>query len=152
VTRAVALFVARAAFAAAVSSRIHKRRAGAVALGVLAGAPGHWPDDALSRVASSAPSGSRFPREVIDVGFAHAAHDQPRGHGALLAARGERCEGGLGDLRVADPLSELVIEHGAWVADRCPRVLVDRGDRRGARRCLVGRSRRSERRPGQWRR
>ena len=60
---------------------------------------------------------------------ADPAHHEPAGHVLVLAAAGERHVRDLGDLGVADPASEGLVEDGLGVADRGPAVLGDAADR-----------------------
>jgi len=89
-----------------------------------------------------APSGKqlalRVHVHVVGVGVPHPPHDQPRGDLPSLGFRGERGERDLGDFGVTDPLPELVVEDRARVADRRPRILRYRGDRRGHGPVLAG--------------
>jgi len=68
----------------------------------------------------------------------HAAHDQPSSDLLGLGPAGERSVVDLGDLRIRDPSLLGFLPDGVRILDRCPRLLVDGGDRGLDRPVLPG--------------
>ena len=64
--------------------------------------------------------------DMVGVGVADPAHDQPGGDLLRVGFGPERGERDLGDLGVGNPLPQLLVVDRVRVADRCPRRLRDR--------------------------